>query len=289
MVQPGQRPGLAGEPLGERRVLRRVGRDHLERHDPVEVLLPGLIDRAHAAAAEQLQDLELRESAAARSAHSPAGRRLRAGGRRRHGHAVGRVDGSVAGQAARHQTGRAEPLRRIGRQRRAALRAESLREPGDDRLPDCRPSSAAAGRMPRATAPRRRRLRRRYCRAGACAATATNTTTIATTARCQDEHPPASQRESGFPAQPRPTIRHLHVIARRRISMLMPPSRQPSHRIVTYGIAATRLQRSGCYSPRRAASKSAARRPHLLAWQRFARFRPAATRGIFAAADERRL
>ena len=59
MVEHGHRPGLAGEAFGERRVLPDLGREDLQGHEPVEPLLPGLVDHAHAAAAHQFQDLQV--------------------------------------------------------------------------------------------------------------------------------------------------------------------------------------------------------------------------------------
>ena len=61
MAEHGHRPGLAGEPLGEGGVLADLGREDFQRHEPVEPLLPGLVDHAHAAAADQLQNLQIGE------------------------------------------------------------------------------------------------------------------------------------------------------------------------------------------------------------------------------------
>ena len=61
VAEPGQHPGLAVEPLGERGRSRRFRPEDLQRHQPVEPRLPGLVDGAHAAVAQQLQDFELRE------------------------------------------------------------------------------------------------------------------------------------------------------------------------------------------------------------------------------------
>ena len=61
MVQPGQRLGFAGEAFGKARVVPDARRQDLERHDAVQLLLPRLIDRAHAAAADELEDFELRK------------------------------------------------------------------------------------------------------------------------------------------------------------------------------------------------------------------------------------
>ena len=59
MVQPGQRTRLAGEPLGECFVLADLGRQDFQRHQAVELLLAGLVDRPHAALAQKLEDFQL--------------------------------------------------------------------------------------------------------------------------------------------------------------------------------------------------------------------------------------
>ena len=61
MVQPGQRLGFAGEALGKGRVAANARRQDFQGRDPVEFLLPDLIDHAHAATAKDLQNLKLRE------------------------------------------------------------------------------------------------------------------------------------------------------------------------------------------------------------------------------------
>ena len=59
MVQAGQGAGFAVEALGETGVAGRGGRQDLQRHQAVESGLAGLIDGAHAALADELQDFEL--------------------------------------------------------------------------------------------------------------------------------------------------------------------------------------------------------------------------------------
>ena len=61
MVQAGQGAGFAVEPLGKAGVACCGRRQDLQRHQPVQGRLPGLIDRAHAALADELKDFELGE------------------------------------------------------------------------------------------------------------------------------------------------------------------------------------------------------------------------------------
>jgi hypothetical protein len=49
VIEPGQGASLAGEAFGEGRITPGFVRQNLERHRPVELPLPGLIYRAHAA------------------------------------------------------------------------------------------------------------------------------------------------------------------------------------------------------------------------------------------------
>src|SRR6266567_145277 len=51
--------GLAREALGESRVASRLQREDLERDQPVNLVLAGLIDRSHAAGPKQLDNLKL--------------------------------------------------------------------------------------------------------------------------------------------------------------------------------------------------------------------------------------
>jgi hypothetical protein len=57
MAEHGHRAGLAGKPLGKGRVLADRRRQDFQRHQPVEPLLPGLVDHAHPAAADEFQNL----------------------------------------------------------------------------------------------------------------------------------------------------------------------------------------------------------------------------------------
>ncbi len=109
MVEHGHRPGLAGKPLGKGRVVADPRREDFQRHQPVEPLLPGLIDHAHAAPAQQFQNLQVGEMG------SQLGRR----GRNEVG-TLGRIaaarSGGLSCQSALEQTGRAEPPGRVGGQ-----------------------------------------------------------------------------------------------------------------------------------------------------------------------------
>jgi hypothetical protein len=62
MIEPGQGPGFAHEPLGERRIAGDRGRQDLDRDQAIELGLPGLVDGPHATLAEQGQHLELGEA-----------------------------------------------------------------------------------------------------------------------------------------------------------------------------------------------------------------------------------
>ena len=57
MVELGHGPGLRVEALDKGRLLGGLGREDLEGHDAVEGLLAGLVDHAHAALAQELEDL----------------------------------------------------------------------------------------------------------------------------------------------------------------------------------------------------------------------------------------
>ena len=61
MAEHGHRPSLAGKPLGKGRVLADLRREDFQRHQPVEPLLPGLVDHAHPAPAHQFQDFQVGE------------------------------------------------------------------------------------------------------------------------------------------------------------------------------------------------------------------------------------
>ncbi len=61
VAEHGHRLGLAGKTVGEGGVLAHRGRQDLQRHQPVKVLLPGLVDHAHPTAAYQFQDLQVGE------------------------------------------------------------------------------------------------------------------------------------------------------------------------------------------------------------------------------------
>jgi hypothetical protein len=52
VIEPGQRTGLAREPLGESGIAARFGRQNLERDQSVELPLPRLVNHAHAALAD---------------------------------------------------------------------------------------------------------------------------------------------------------------------------------------------------------------------------------------------
>ena len=63
MVEFSQRLRFTGEPLGKSRILADSWRQDFEGDHSVEFLLPGSIDRAHAALANEIQDFQLRKEA----------------------------------------------------------------------------------------------------------------------------------------------------------------------------------------------------------------------------------
>src|SRR6516162_4678859 len=56
MSQAGRRAGFGQEALESHRFLKKIGEKHLKRYHSVEADLPGLVDHAHPAAADFLQD-----------------------------------------------------------------------------------------------------------------------------------------------------------------------------------------------------------------------------------------
>ena len=61
VIEPGQGARLALEPLGELGITLLFRRQELQRHQPIQPRLARLINRAHAAATEKANDLEVRE------------------------------------------------------------------------------------------------------------------------------------------------------------------------------------------------------------------------------------
>jgi len=114
--------GLDGEPLREARLLAEFRRQDLERDAAVELPLSRLVDGTHAALADQPDDLEiLGERVEALDA------RWRPPGRVRRGFGL---------HARLEEAAGAETLRRVGPERRAALRTGTLpRRPYHSRSP----------------------------------------------------------------------------------------------------------------------------------------------------------
>jgi hypothetical protein len=61
VVQSGEHPAFAVETLGEVRIAGQPVGQQLERHEPVEMRRAGFEDKAHAAPADEFEDLELRK------------------------------------------------------------------------------------------------------------------------------------------------------------------------------------------------------------------------------------
>src|SRR5688500_2906569 len=86
MIQPGQRSRLARESFREGRLAADLGWKNLQGHATIERLLPGEVNRAHAALAEELFNLQQREQRRQlgwRGRREPAAGRRRIGRRRR--------------------------------------------------------------------------------------------------------------------------------------------------------------------------------------------------------------
>ena len=124
MVQPGQGAGLAGEALGKGRVAADLRRQNLYGDQAVQVLLPGFIDRAHAAAAEQFEDFQLWKPRS--QVFDAKQRRFWRAFRRRRGQRrlKAGIGWLLALEPGQHQAFRAESRGRAGGYLAAALRAE---------------------------------------------------------------------------------------------------------------------------------------------------------------------
>ncbi len=107
-----ERTRLAREPLGEAGLLAELGPQDLERDPAVELLLPRLVDRAHAALADPSHDLQI------------LGEGVQALDRRRRPAAGSRV--RVGHEPGLEQAAGAEALRGVQAQRGATLRTGSL-------------------------------------------------------------------------------------------------------------------------------------------------------------------
>ena len=111
MIELRERAGFAGEALGEIQVAAGPRRENFQRDEAVQRRLARLVNRAHAAFADEFEDFELRKKfgeVGNRGRHE----RRRAGRRA----AFGR-------DAALQQAGRAKSFRHVRFQFRAALRA----------------------------------------------------------------------------------------------------------------------------------------------------------------------
>ncbi len=111
MAELRQQLGLAGETFGEARVALALGGEDLDRDEAVEGFLAGLVNDAHAAAPETLDDLELRKLA----------RDLLRRRRRDGAGLLARREDRARGERLGQQAGRAEPVLPAGRQGLAAL------------------------------------------------------------------------------------------------------------------------------------------------------------------------
>ena len=133
--QPGGRLGLglkAADQLGRGQV---AGQDHLHRHRAIEALLPGLVDHAHAAAADLADQFV-----------GPEVARQRADGRLTP--AAGLAKRGFSGRRRQHLQ-RFQAIQRRGQFRDAPQQRSPIRLLARLKLrPDRRPSSSAASRSP---------------------------------------------------------------------------------------------------------------------------------------------
>ena len=100
MVEPGEQLGFAGEAAGEAGIMLALRSEDLDGDDAVEGFLPGLVNDAHASAAQAFEDLELRKA---------VGDFLRRRRRRGPG-GIGGIEGARCHGLA-HEAGGAEGLR----------------------------------------------------------------------------------------------------------------------------------------------------------------------------------
>ena len=111
MIQLGECAGFAGEAFGERGVVADAGRKNFQRDDSIQLFLARLVNRAHAAFADEFEDFKLRKQ-----------RREFGNGGRREGGLFGVRDG-IGSRAHLEQASGAKAGERARGQGRAALRA----------------------------------------------------------------------------------------------------------------------------------------------------------------------
>ncbi len=110
MVELGKGLGFAGETLGKRRVIANARRQDFQRDDTIQLLLPCLVNRAHAAFADKFENVQLGEQ----RCEFRDGRRTERG--------LFCVGDSVRRRTHFKQTGGTKAGKRSGREQRPALR-----------------------------------------------------------------------------------------------------------------------------------------------------------------------
>ena len=118
MIELGERLSLAGEAGGKGRFLADAGREDFQRDNAVQFYLPGLVNGAHAALADEFEDFELRKQFGD----------VRNGRRDKSGTGVGSaLRFHARGEPGLNEAFRAQAHRPIGGERLLATGANSFR------------------------------------------------------------------------------------------------------------------------------------------------------------------
>ena len=106
MAERGERVRFTGEASGKLRIHHALRREQLQRDEPVERFLPGLVHHAHAAATEAFEDFKLREVRRDLRRIERCGRRfLGLGGMKGAGHETARAQSAHSFREARTASG----------------------------------------------------------------------------------------------------------------------------------------------------------------------------------------
>ena len=119
MIQPGQRARFAIEPLGKTGIAAHRRRQHFQRDETVQRRLPRLVNRPHAALADEAEDFELGKEPGDflhRRRHEP-----------RTGGFTADAVSAFGGKTGLDEALRAQTQRHVRRQRLAAIGTDFLR------------------------------------------------------------------------------------------------------------------------------------------------------------------